>query len=272
MKAYHRNDNKLHENKKMVAAGCAALGLWTLCRSWAADNWSDGFIPERIVKRFSSRGSRVDLHVAKLVEVGLWEPTEGGWQMHDYADWNMTVAERDAEREAAKIRMRRVRATPPDATSDQPAANLLPTSDQPGHNVTPKPAGDEDLFGRTSQQRSRRTSRTGVTTSLQRANPAELIVQRWLRACEEVKYDPTSDTRVRLRKEIDKLLRQGYPADMIERAVAEWHRLNLNAATLPSIFDQLQRGTAPRFATATADARAQNTLELGASLIARGIE
>jgi hypothetical protein len=272
MKPYHRNDNKLHEHEKFLAAGCPATGLWQMCRSWAADNWSDGFIPKYAARRFVDRGDRLAEYAARLVKVGLWEVADGGWQMHDYADWNTTVAERDAEREAAKTRMRRVRATPsnPVPTQSPPVAHPLPTQCPPV--APPETAGDEDLFGRTSQQRSRRTSRTGVTTSLQRANPAELIVQRWLRACEEVKYDPTSDTRVRLRREIDKLLRQGYPADMIERAVAEWHRLNLNAATLPSIFDQLQRGTTPRFATATADARAQNTLELGASLIARGIE
>jgi hypothetical protein len=168
MKPYHRNDNKLHEHEKFLAAGCPATGLWQMCRSWAADNWSDGFIPKYAARRFVDRGDRLAEYAARLVKVGLWEVADGGWQMHDYADWNTTVAERDAEREAAKTRMRRVRATPsnPVPTQSPPVAHPLPTQCPPV--APPETAGDEDLFGRTSQQRSRRTSRTGVTTSLQR--------------------------------------------------------------------------------------------------------
>jgi hypothetical protein len=87
--AWFKVDDKLADHRKVRRLGTdklAAMGLWTLCGSWAADELSDGFVPEEIARRFDP-----DLEcAARLVEVGLWNPAEqdgeSGFQFHEWTD------------------------------------------------------------------------------------------------------------------------------------------------------------------------------------------
>ena len=85
---YLNLDDKFCFHRKTVAAGNAAMGLWARCGSWSAGEKQDGFVPENIAK---SVGKPAEIR--RLVEVGLWERIDGGYQMHDYSDHNMTAAE-----------------------------------------------------------------------------------------------------------------------------------------------------------------------------------
>jgi hypothetical protein len=86
-------DDKLHEHKKVRRMGhdLAAVGLWTLCGSWAGGERTDGFVPASIPRRWTSP-SRVSTLANKLVVVGMWEPAEvdgeQGWTFHDWEDYN----------------------------------------------------------------------------------------------------------------------------------------------------------------------------------------
>jgi hypothetical protein len=64
-------DDKLHDHRKVRAAGKAAMGVWVLAGSWAADNLTDGFIPTTVLPRW---GTRADAN--KLVTAGLWHTDE----------------------------------------------------------------------------------------------------------------------------------------------------------------------------------------------------
>jgi hypothetical protein len=87
--AWFKVDDKLADHRKVRRLGTdklAAMGLWTLCGSWAADELSDGFVPEEIARRFDP-----GLECAgRLVEVGLWDPAEQdgetGFQFHEWTD------------------------------------------------------------------------------------------------------------------------------------------------------------------------------------------
>jgi hypothetical protein len=46
----------------------------------------------------------------ELVRAGLWDIAEGGWMFRDWVDYQPTKAEVEAERDAARERMKRVRA------------------------------------------------------------------------------------------------------------------------------------------------------------------
>lgn len=90
-------DDKLHDHRKARAAGKAAMGVWVLAGSWAADNLTDGFVPVSILPRW---GNTRD--AAKLCEVGLWIPDEQdgerGWRFHEWAERQPTRAQKLAER------------------------------------------------------------------------------------------------------------------------------------------------------------------------------
>lgn len=100
-------DDRFPESDKVIELvlrpeGLAALGVWTLCGAWAAGRGNGGRITEAVVKRF--RGTRK--HVAALVAVGLWDPSDDEWLFHDWADYNESAeaaeAVKVAEREAGR--------------------------------------------------------------------------------------------------------------------------------------------------------------------------
>lgn len=99
-------DDKLHDHRKARAAGKAAMGVWVLAGSWAADNLTDGFVPNSLLSRW---GTRAD--AGRLVQVGLWhedsQEGEEGWRFHEWSERQPTRAQKLAER-AAKAEAGRV--------------------------------------------------------------------------------------------------------------------------------------------------------------------
>lgn len=89
----HRKVRKLGRDK------VAAVGLWTLCGDWSADNLSDGFVPWEIVEDWDPTRAAA----ARLVDVGLWEDAteddEDGVRFHDWADHQPTRTQVLAERQ-----------------------------------------------------------------------------------------------------------------------------------------------------------------------------
>lgn len=94
-------DDALAFHMKALAAGNRALGLWVRAGSWSMQQLSDGFVPSGIVPALG--GNHED--VGALVEAGLWHVTEGGWQFHDWAEYQPTRAQLEAEREATRERV-----------------------------------------------------------------------------------------------------------------------------------------------------------------------
>jgi hypothetical protein len=96
-----------------------AIGLWTLAGSWAARQLTDGFVPDYMLDELAA--SRRE--AATLVEVGLWVVAEGGYAFKDWHDWQPTKAKVEAEREAAKERMRVARERKKGTSSGEVRAN-----------------------------------------------------------------------------------------------------------------------------------------------------
>ena len=95
--SWFKVDDKLHDHKKPIAAGKAAMGVWVLAGSWSADNLTDGFVPVRVITRW---GTVAD--AKKLVAAGLWYADEvdgqKGWRFHDWGDFQPTRAQVMGER------------------------------------------------------------------------------------------------------------------------------------------------------------------------------
>lgn len=107
-----RIDDAFDDHPKVLAVlehdqGGAAIGLWTLCLTWAYRNTlrkgkTPGRIPASLPRRYLGPGAR-EL-AALLVKEHLWEPIseDEGWQIHDFEKYLATPSTREARSEAGK--------------------------------------------------------------------------------------------------------------------------------------------------------------------------
>ena len=110
--AWARIDDAFDDHPKVLAVleheqGGAAIGLWTLCLTWAHRNTlrrdkTPGLISASLPRRYLGPGAR-EL-AAILVKEGLWEPlAEGdGWQIHDFDKYLPTAKTSQARSEAGR--------------------------------------------------------------------------------------------------------------------------------------------------------------------------
>jgi hypothetical protein len=82
MSDWGRIHRRFWRHKKVESIPLAAVGLWAVCNSWSRDNRTGGFIPENLT--FVEGHSDLVNHLLS----GLWDKVEGGYQFHDYEDWN----------------------------------------------------------------------------------------------------------------------------------------------------------------------------------------
>jgi hypothetical protein len=153
-------DDSFHSHPQVLAASPAALGLWVVAGSWSGANLSDGFVPDHALPRLLPDAASL---AQQLVAAGLWKRVRGGYRFHDWGDFNPESKVVQAERAAARERMRAVRARRKEgATKDQRgdieqalkkgrAGDEKPTSDAewPAQNTTGSPereANVRDMF------------------------------------------------------------------------------------------------------------------------------
>jgi hypothetical protein len=99
-------DDGFYDNPKILRVGLAAAGLYAAALSYAARKLTDGFLPEAAVFMLTSGEEDGGLLLSTyLVEQGLWTVVPGGYQIHDFLDYNPPAAKIRAERAAAKKRM-----------------------------------------------------------------------------------------------------------------------------------------------------------------------
>ena len=109
--AWARIDDGFDDHPKLLAlldadeGAVTAVGLWTLCLTWAHRNTrkkgkTPGLIPAGLPRRFLGAEGRA---VAKLlVAHGLWDEAPDGWLIHDFADYLPSDETREARSAAGK--------------------------------------------------------------------------------------------------------------------------------------------------------------------------
>ena len=91
-------DDQLAINKKVAAAGNAAMGLWVRAGSWSQRELTGGFIPRHIARTLGTTAQ-----AKSLVSCGLWLLVDGGYQFHDWDKHQMSVEEiKDRKRKRAE--------------------------------------------------------------------------------------------------------------------------------------------------------------------------
>lgn len=114
--SWFKVDDTAHTHPKLRGAGTAAIGLWTLGGSYAAQYLTDGMVHAHFVKANATAPQ-----LAKLVKAGLWhpaghdclrcpQPADGDYFIHDYLEYNPSRAKVVAERERAAEKKRKQRA------------------------------------------------------------------------------------------------------------------------------------------------------------------
>ncbi|MCW2632075.1 MAG: hypothetical protein JWR88_1037 [Pseudonocardia sp.] len=101
---WFRVDDSFHSHPKTMAAGTHAVGLWMRCGSYCAQHLTDGFVPVDVVKAYGTNAL-----ARRLVDVGFWDVVQGGYQFHDWSDYQPSREQVQAERRHAAERQRRAR-------------------------------------------------------------------------------------------------------------------------------------------------------------------
>lgn len=110
---YIRVDAGFWDHPKAVAAGRDGRDLYLAALAWTRAQLQDGRIPATML---SSLAFRVGMPIEdgqaaadRLVEVGLWERTPDGWEVHDYAEHQLTAAEIEEQRQRWRDKKQRQR-------------------------------------------------------------------------------------------------------------------------------------------------------------------
>ena len=123
-------DDQYDDHEKIVAAGPMAELLDVRGMLFCARRETDGFVPYTQLAALG-RDLKAPKKLAEaLVEVGRWEddPDEKGWWVHDYLVYNPPSEKKNAEREAARERMRLAREAKQVRSSADVRANTQRTS------------------------------------------------------------------------------------------------------------------------------------------------
>jgi len=136
-------DDQFYDHPKVVAAGSLGIALFVCGLSYCSRHLTDGFILSEQVKRLTDAANPLEV-ADRLVEVGLWEKRDGGYQVHDYLDYNPSAVQVKAQRKAnaerqANWRGRQPQESKPDNNNESNATSNAVTNATSNHAPDPIP-------------------------------------------------------------------------------------------------------------------------------------
>jgi len=128
-----RLDDNFDEHPKIIQVGPVGMALFVAGLAYCNRNLTDGFIPERRLRALLqwddeslARGSTPFSIANRLVSAGLWERVDGGYQVHDYLEYQPSRASVRAERERTAQRVKRWREARSERESSSCNADVTP--------------------------------------------------------------------------------------------------------------------------------------------------
>lgn len=126
-------DDNIEDHPKFAALSNDAFALWVRCLGYCRRSTTDGFVPSSVALS-RARMSRPQRAIAELLMVApgchnpLWIKVDGGYQFHDYLEWNPSREQVEAKLEKLRekgrkggLRSGQVRQ---DRAKDEPEAKL----------------------------------------------------------------------------------------------------------------------------------------------------
>ena len=152
-----------------------AIGLWSLAGSWSARQLTDGFVPFYMLDELA--GTKREANT--LVEVGLWSPVDGGYVFKDWHDWQPTKAKVEADREAAKERMRSARERKKSPRSGEVRANTSATPPNGSGEVRSTPRSLTPTRPDPTRPDQKKEEPAGSSSATPRKRPATRLADDW---------------------------------------------------------------------------------------------
>ncbi len=118
--AWVRFDDGFFRHPKVVTAGRDARDLFMASVFYANSNLTDGFVPEGAVPLIAPEAGLKSFAkaVRALLANGLWEPADGGYQIHDYLEYQASAEKVTALREQNAKRQEEYRSRKRNAVSN----------------------------------------------------------------------------------------------------------------------------------------------------------
>lgn len=89
---YVRVDTKFASHPKVLDIGPLGEAMWLRGLCYAGEQMTDGFVPTGFIRRMGDIPDALAV-ASSLVAAGLWSEVEGGFQVHDYLDWQRSRSE-----------------------------------------------------------------------------------------------------------------------------------------------------------------------------------
>lgn len=94
-----RLDDELIDHRKIFMAGEAigkngpaiALGFYAVALMWSNKHLSDGFLSDAVIRSFGHVDNPLSVAGA-LAKAGLFDRSDGGYEIHDFRDFNPSAA------------------------------------------------------------------------------------------------------------------------------------------------------------------------------------
>lgn len=144
--AWVKLDDGFFLNPKIVAAGRDARDMYLAGLTYSAGQLTDGFLGEGVIPLVAAMAGVSDARelVERLVELKLWEAIPGGYQIHDYHDYNPSAAKVRALRKArAEAGRKGGRASGASNTEATPQAKAE-ANEKPNRTPSPSPSPSPD--------------------------------------------------------------------------------------------------------------------------------
>lgn len=109
--AWGRLHDQANANAKLLALSDAAWRMWGCGLIYCQCNLTDGFIPEHAIHTFGVRAKNKEAVAEELCQVlapgkgPCWRRVDGGYQVHDFLDWNDSRADVLEGRQRARERL-----------------------------------------------------------------------------------------------------------------------------------------------------------------------
>lgn len=107
-------DDQLAFHPKVIEAGNSAMGLWVRAGAWCSAHLTGGALPKHMIGTLGAQAR----DAKRLVEAGLWEQTDVGFQFRDWEDYQPSKSQVEADKAANRERQRRFRERRRNAESD----------------------------------------------------------------------------------------------------------------------------------------------------------